>query len=241
MSNRSLHIRFRDSRLGPTIEKPRPLTLPEEHAGSCGMPTLESLRGDSVKSLSSSVNSSSDDSRRSFASHEMIPLECTLGQRRETSRRRLPRSPPRGRIMHSHNTYPRRDFAQRPSGRHVSPRIAEKEEAVYIEIAPGVTTRLRGAQETWQCVENDYYTPTTCYGCNSDICCILDASFVLCPSCKVVSPLLLLVGNNAQQGQPPQGGGVGLGFTMENLRQWQHEILSQRRCRSSETIMRAYY
>ena len=38
-----------------------------------------------------------------------------------------------------------------------------------IEIAPGLTTRLRGAKETWEAVENDFYTPTTCMCCQADL------------------------------------------------------------------------
>lgn len=91
-----------------------------------------------------------------------------------------------------------------------------------IEIAPGVCVRLRGAQETWKCIENDFYTPVVCFDCNADLCCIQDADYVLCPSCRVVSPM---------EGDYPKrfgDGGVGLGFTMEDLFRWQAEILSNR-------------
>ena len=88
-----------------------------------------------------------------------------------------------------------------------------------IEIAPGITARLRGAQETWQCIATDFYMPTQCFCCATDVCCIMDATYVLCPVCKVVSPL--------ENGCPD--GGVGLGFTFDDLQKWQTEIiLSQR-------------
>lgn len=92
-----------------------------------------------------------------------------------------------------------------------------------IEIAPGITARLRGAKETWAAVEADFHLPTTCICCNLSICCIMDANFVLCPECKVVSPM---------DGCSPQGGfegGVGLGFTFDQLQQWQGEIIRHRR------------
>ena len=91
-----------------------------------------------------------------------------------------------------------------------------------IEIVPGITARLRGADETWQAIANDYYMPTQCFCCQTDICVIMDATYVLCPVCKVVSPL--------DNGVAAEQGGVGLGFTFDDLQKWQTEIiLSQRR------------
>mmetsp|Transcript_12037 Transcript_12037/g.23122 ORF Transcript_12037/g.23122 Transcript_12037/m.23122 type:complete len:323 (-) Transcript_12037:22-990(-) len=90
----------------------------------------------------------------------------------------------------------------------------------YMEIAPGQHVRLRGAKETWQCVENDAYLPTTCFSCDTDLCCIMDASYVLCPLCKVVSPV------EGWAGGPD--GGVGLGFTYQDLAMWQQEIIERR-------------
>ena len=86
-----------------------------------------------------------------------------------------------------------------------------------IEIAPGITARLRGAKETYACVENDFYLPVTCFCCSTDLCCIMDANYVLCPQCRVVSPI-----EGCSDGSD---GGVGLGFTFDDLRQWQYEIL----------------
>ena len=91
-----------------------------------------------------------------------------------------------------------------------------------IEIAPGVTARLRGADETWAALENDYYLPASCVCCGADICCIMDADVVLCPLCKVVSPMDGCAG-------PGFDGGVGLGFTFDDLQTWQEEIIYRRR------------
>ena len=50
----------------------------------------------------------------------------------------------------------------------------------------------------------------------------MDATYVLCPVCKVVSPL--------DNGIDAVQGGVGLGFSFDDLQKWQTEIiLSQRR------------
>ena len=93
-------------------------------------------------------------------------------------------------------------------------------DALRVEIAPGVTARLRGSKETFECVERDFYLPATCFCCAIELCVIMDASYVLCPTCRVVSPLE--TGNGMD-------GGVGLGFTFDDLRQMQWEILQRRR------------
>ena len=50
----------------------------------------------------------------------------------------------------------------------------------------------------------------------------MDANYVICPSCKVISPLE----GCAQSGS--MDGGVGLGFTCDDLQQWQYEIVTRR-------------
>jgi hypothetical protein len=83
-----------------------------------------------------------------------------------------------------------------------------------IEVAPGEWLPLRGAVETWSAVQNDFYMPTECVCCRNTIFCIQDAAYVLCPKCKVVSPGF----------SEDSKGGVGLGFTMEELAKWQTDI-----------------
>jgi hypothetical protein len=86
-----------------------------------------------------------------------------------------------------------------------------------IEISPGVQVCLRGADETWKAIENDYYMPAECICCESTIFCIQDADYVLCPDCRVVSRM---------EGISSRGmGGVGLGFKYEALARWQDAIL----------------
>jgi hypothetical protein len=105
---------------------------------------------------------------------------------------------------------------------------SEEEPTRFMEIAPGHCVRLRGARETWQCVENDFYAPTTCFACDADLCCIMDASYVVCPVCKVVSPV--------EGWAAGPDGGVGLGFTYADLAQWQQEILQRRQQQQSHQI-----
>jgi hypothetical protein len=86
-----------------------------------------------------------------------------------------------------------------------------------IEISPGVHVRLRGADETWKAIANDYYMPTECICCESTIFCIQNADYVLCPDCRVVS----------RMNDPSSHimGGAGLGFKYEDLARWQKDIL----------------
>jgi hypothetical protein len=85
-----------------------------------------------------------------------------------------------------------------------------------IEVIPGQYMQLRGAQETWKAIQNDEYIPCVCVCCDLTLFCIQDATYVLCPTCQVISPLGKL---------DEYDGGVGLGFTMEELAQWQQDIV----------------
>jgi hypothetical protein len=85
-----------------------------------------------------------------------------------------------------------------------------------IEVSPGEHLRLRGADETWRAVQVDFYMPCECMCCSLTIFCIQDAACVLCPECRVVSPMV-----GASTGSD---GGVGLGFTIDDLASWQEEI-----------------
>jgi hypothetical protein len=88
-----------------------------------------------------------------------------------------------------------------------------------IEVAPGEFMRLRGAHETWKAIQNDFYLPCACICCELTLFCIQDATYVLCPECQVVNPLEKIDGYD---------GGVGLGFTMEELAEWQNDIVTNR-------------
>ena len=97
-----------------------------------------------------------------------------------------------------------------------------------VELGPGVYSRLRGAQETWDCVKHDFYVPTVCFACSLDLCCIQDASYVLCPSCRTISPIETTTTASGAPGCDDDGG-VGLGFTIDELFKWQAEIMHLRR------------
>lgn len=93
-----------------------------------------------------------------------------------------------------------------------------------VEISPGVHEPLRGADETVRAVRHDFYVPIACFGCSNDIFCIADAKYVICPECRVVSP----IEEGALEGQALKQHGLGLGFTCESLFQIQTDILSER-------------
>jgi hypothetical protein len=79
-----------------------------------------------------------------------------------------------------------------------------------IEIFPGFSTRLRGAEETWKSIEEGDYLPVTCLTCTMNLCCILDADYVICPICDSVTPMI----------ENPSGeGGVGLGISGDDVTQ----------------------
>jgi len=88
---------------------------------------------------------------------------------------------------------------------------------IYVEIAPGLKTHLRGYEETKACVGRDFFLPCLCYSCTMNLFCIMDANYVICPVCRVVSPL-------EGGADLDYRGGVGLGFTLNDLAAWQIEF-----------------
>lgn len=58
-----------------------------------------------------------------------------------------------------------------------------------VEVSPGVFMNLRGSSETWQALQAGRVTVTTCQLCCQLLRCVQDAECVLCPTCRVVSPL----------------------------------------------------
>jgi hypothetical protein len=58
-----------------------------------------------------------------------------------------------------------------------------------IQVLPGVALRLCGASETWMAIQNGWYTQCTCPCCSLAMLCVDSADFVICPDCRVVSPV----------------------------------------------------
>jgi hypothetical protein len=93
---------------------------------------------------------------------------------------------------------------------------------VLIEISPGVQARLRGSEETWQAILDGGYAPVHCLGCSTSLFAIQDCSFVLCPHCRVISPMD--AADNKREA-------VGMGFTFDDLVKWHPAAESDRRRR----------
>jgi hypothetical protein len=111
--------------------------------------------------------------------------------------------------------------AHEPSNLERKVASMSKDRSKMIEVAPGEWFHLRGADETWRAIENDFFMPCTCISCGLVIFCIQDASFVVCPQCRVVTPM--------DMDNQDKDGGIGLGFTMEDLAKWQQDIERNRR------------
>lgn len=93
------------------------------------------------------------------------------------------------------------------------PRIPQQQ---TIEVSPGVVLPLLGADVTWRAIQVDFILPCFCYVCDATRFCIEDARFCLCPVCKCVLPM-------------DGDFGVGLGFTLEQLAEYQNELEENRK------------
>jgi len=98
-----------------------------------------------------------------------------------------------------------------------------------IEVAPGHYMPLRGSAETMAAVESGMARTVSCMACQARLLCVPDAELVICPDCRLLSPLpedkMPFASDwqghsrTTQCGTPPgaqyQVGGVGLGLKVE--------------------------
>lgn len=85
-----------------------------------------------------------------------------------------------------------------------------------IEVSPGYYLRIRGAAETNRAIQQGRVRPTVCSCCTTQLYCIMVAEYVICPTCREMSPVDFKHNNGLGE-----VGGVGLGLTPESL---QHEM-----------------
>jgi hypothetical protein len=100
---------------------------------------------------------------------------------------------------------------------------------MLIQVEPGIQAPLRGSDETWEAIKQDFYIPGMCLSCDITLFVIQDAAYVLCPDCHCV---------NVMEGDFVDriAAGVGLGFKYDDLMRWQLEILQeQKRSRKTST------
>jgi hypothetical protein len=62
-------------------------------------------------------------------------------------------------------------------------------ERLQVQISPGEYMPLRGAQETLEAIHNGSSRIVDCVGCQSVLQCVHDCQLVICPDCKLVSPV----------------------------------------------------
>jgi len=82
---------------------------------------------------------------------------------------------------------------------------------IEIEVSPGVFWPLRGAAETCRALHLQKTAVTTCLACRHKLRCVDDCACVLCPDCRVLSPVA--DGANAVGEERT---GVGLGLKVES-------------------------
>ena len=89
----------------------------------------------------------------------------------------------------------------------------EKEVFHKIQVADGLYMRLRGSKETQAAFDNGLCIEATCYACDIILACIRDCDCVICPQCRMVSPVEQ-VPRIGSVGASRHVGGVGLGVML---------------------------
>jgi len=84
-------------------------------------------------------------------------------------------------------------------------------ESLMIEIMPGLSEPLRGSAETIKAHMSGDIMKIHCVCCDTDISCVGDAAYVLCPNCTVVSPA------PSESANGRSSWGVGLGFLADQF------------------------
>jgi hypothetical protein len=119
--------------------------------------------------------------------------------------------------------------------RHTSEPTTSQEMArpMEIEISPGIKAHLRGSHETRLAILRDFYDPIDCACCGASMFVIRDAGYVICPFCKVISPVHMKDGSQVNEEDQVCSeearswnrleGGVGLGFDFAEL---QHILIA---------------
>jgi hypothetical protein len=87
-----------------------------------------------------------------------------------------------------------------------------------VEVAPGVFLPLHGSQETLAALREGQLVSCTCFVCTHTVMCVPQASYVLCPDCRVVSPVECIASRTRQTG------GVGLGMKLEEYHREREHI-----------------
>jgi hypothetical protein len=107
-------------------------------------------------------------------------------------------------------------------------RLEKESPPKQIEVAPGEFLRLIGAYETRDAVRDRRTVQTSCLVCSRTLICANQADCVLCPSCRVVSPI---TENNSSSWSsssspkcPSSFGGVGMGLFLCEFVELQQQL-----------------
>jgi hypothetical protein len=89
--------------------------------------------------------------------------------------------------------------------RPAAPAPSSADKRPNIEVSPGIMEPLRGAKETLEAADMGRIRRISCVCCTHQCYCIVDAKYMYCPVCRVLSPV--------------EGGewGVGMGFDLQDL------------------------
>jgi len=78
----------------------------------------------------------------------------------------------------------------------------------------GERTIFRGEEETWKMgIQRDFYLPMSCQHCCTELCCIKDVFYVMCPSCENLT--------STEGFSEVRRDSVGIGLTLQDLRRWE--------------------
>ena len=95
------------------------------------------------------------------------------------------------------------------SVRNEEPKPKPIKSDMRMEISPGHFVPIHGADETEEAIARDHVLSTVCSCCSRQLFCIANAEFVICPTCREISPVDFNTLGNF---------GIGLGLTPETLR-----------------------
>ena len=105
-----------------------------------------------------------------------------------------------------------------------------------VEVAPGLIAQFVGTTDTtWDAILDGHVIVVLCTCCNVELHCMDVLQLIVCPECKVVSPIQNNHHEDGHAQQLRQGGGggqhehhpnVGVGFTTQTIVEWMEEISS---------------
>ena len=88
-----------------------------------------------------------------------------------------------------------------------------------VEVSPGVFLPLRGTQETLMALRTGDTLVLECFLCKVELCCVDDSEWVLCPDCRILTPVNIQESGKLHNSLPnlPLPHGVGLGLKTSML------------------------